>query len=488
MKESGIPVTHFIGIVEDIKDPEQLGRVRVRAHGVHTSDLEKLPTSALPFMIPVQDITTPAISGIGRSPTGMLMGTQVFGVFIDEKLQQGLILGVIGGASGPPPEQGGFKDPFGMLPLNSAMSTYGESDITKLARDTAEEHPVLMVRRLGKKATGKVAIAKASKVDSVQNTDAKNKDFFEERTWQEPNPRYGGQDEGDYKAETKSTHPLNHVTHTMSGHVFEVDDTPAAQRLHAYHRMGTFVEVQPDGTVVSRITGENYSIFSNDNNITVIGNCNISVVGDVHLKAKNMITEIDEDYILNIGGDYIKKVGGNESVEIGSDRSLHVQKNENKVVDLDRTHQSNNYFDDTVTDLFINSTNSQSYTSDNEQVMFASNNQNFESGKNHTLTIGGKLNVSANTSGLISTVGDLVFNTSANNTIEVGKHQTVTVGNSATEVVGGTLTQNVTGAVSETFSNTHTTATTGAKTESAASMDINGGSEIDMDADTINLN
>ena len=54
--------------------------------------------------------------------------------------------------------------------------------------------------------------------------------------------------------------------------------------------------------------------------------------------------------------------------------------------------------------------------------------------------------------------------------------------------LGGTLTQNVTGAVSETFSNTHTTATTGAKTESAASMDINGGSEIDMDASTINLN
>lgn len=473
MKESGIPVTHFIGIVEDIKDPEQLGRVKVRAHGVHTSDLEKLPTSALPFMIPVQDITTASISGIGRSPTGMLPGTQVFGVFIDQKLQQGLVLGVIGGASGPPPEQGGFKDPFGLLPLNSAKSSYGESDITKLARDTAEEHPVLIVRRLGKKATHKVAIAKASKVDSVQNTDAKNKDFFEERTWQEPNPRYGGQDEGDYKAETKSTHPLNHVTHTRAGHVFEVDDTPGAERLHAFHgTSATFVEVQPDGTVVSRITGENYSIFSKDNNITVIGNCNISVVGDVHLKAKNMITEIDEDYILNIGGDYIKKVGGNESVEIGSDRSLHVQKNENKVVDLDRTHQSNNYFDDTVTDLFINSTNSQSYTSDNEQVMFASNNQNIESGKNYTLTIGGKLNVSANTSGLIHSTGDLVFNTNANNTIEVGAHQTVTVGN--------TLTESVTGPVSETYSNTLTT--------NAASMDINGGSEIDMDADTINLN
>ena len=480
MKESGIPVTHFIGIVEDIKDPEQLGRVKVRAHGVHTSDLEKLPTSALPFMIPVQSITTPAISGIGRSPTGMLNGTQVFGVFIDEKLQQGLILGVLGGASGPPPEQGGFKDPFGMFPLNSEVSSYGESDITKMARDTAEEHPILISKRIGKKATGKVAIAKASKVDSVQNTDAKNKDFFEERTWQEPNPRYGGQDEGDYKAETKSTHPLNHVTHTMSGHLFEVDDTPGAQRLHAHHRMGTFVEVQPDGTVVSRITGENYSIFSKDNNITVIGNCNISVAGDVHLKAKNMITEIDEDYILNIGGDYIKKVGGNESVEIGSDRVLHVQKNEQKTVDLDRQHLSNNYFDFQTTDLYMSSANSQAILSDNEQIIVAANNQDIESGKNFTLTIGGKLNVSANTSGLISTVGDLVFNTGANNTIEVGAHQTVTVGNSATEVVGGTLTQNVTGPVSETYSNTLTT--------NAASMDINGGSEIDMDADTINLN
>ena len=72
----GIDVRHFVGIVEDRNDPEQLGRVRVRAHGVHTSDTEKLPTSALPFMIPVQDITTPSISGIGTSPTGLVPGSQ----------------------------------------------------------------------------------------------------------------------------------------------------------------------------------------------------------------------------------------------------------------------------------------------------------------------------------------------------------------------------------------------------------------------------
>ena len=484
----GIDVRHFVGIVEDRNDPEQLGRVRVRAHGVHTSDTEKLPTSALPFMIPVQDITTPSISGIGTSPTGLVPGSQVFGVFIDDKYQQGIILGVLAGASGPPPENGGFKDPSGELPLNTEISGFGESDITKLGRDTAEQHPIMVNKREGKNKVDKVEIAKAEKVDSVQNTDAKNKDFFEERQWQEPNPRYGGEDEGDYKAETKSSYPFNHVRHTEGGHLIEIDDTDGSERLHAYHKSGTFVEIQQDGTQISKVVGENYHISVKDNNVLVSGNVNITVAGDVHLKAKNVVQEIEEDYILNIGGDYIKKVGGNESVEIGSDRSLHVQKNENKVVDLDRTHQSNNYFDDTVTDLFINSTNSQSYTSDNEQVMFASNNQNIESGKNHTLTIGGKLNVSANTSGLISTVGDLVFNTGANNTIEVGAHQTITVSNSATEVVGGTLTQNVTGAVSETFSNTHTTATTGAKTESAASMDINGGSEIDMDASTINLN
>ena len=59
----------FTGVVEDIYDPEQMGRVRVRCIGYHTEDKTLIPTYALPWAIVIQPATSAAMSGIGRSPT-----------------------------------------------------------------------------------------------------------------------------------------------------------------------------------------------------------------------------------------------------------------------------------------------------------------------------------------------------------------------------------------------------------------------------------
>lgn len=76
-------IIHFIGVVEDVKDPEQLGRVRVRCYGHHTEDKGILPTEMLPWSIPIQPITSAASLGVGTSPTGMDIGTTVVGYFAD---------------------------------------------------------------------------------------------------------------------------------------------------------------------------------------------------------------------------------------------------------------------------------------------------------------------------------------------------------------------------------------------------------------------
>ena len=39
----------FTGVVEDRDDPEKLGRVRVRAVGYHTDNLDEIPTKDLPW-------------------------------------------------------------------------------------------------------------------------------------------------------------------------------------------------------------------------------------------------------------------------------------------------------------------------------------------------------------------------------------------------------------------------------------------------------
>lgn len=86
----------WIGVVEDRMDPEKMGRVRVRIFGYHTDDKSYLPTKDLPWAVPIQPITSAAISGIGSSPLGPVEGTWVVGFFLDgEDCQQPAIFGTI---------------------------------------------------------------------------------------------------------------------------------------------------------------------------------------------------------------------------------------------------------------------------------------------------------------------------------------------------------------------------------------------------------
>ena len=86
----------WIGVVEDRMDPEKLGRVRVRIFGYHTDSKELLPVKDLPWAVPIQPITSAAISGIGSSPLGPVEGTWVIGFFLDgEDCQQPAVFGTI---------------------------------------------------------------------------------------------------------------------------------------------------------------------------------------------------------------------------------------------------------------------------------------------------------------------------------------------------------------------------------------------------------
>jgi hypothetical protein len=90
----------WVGVVEDRDDPEKLGRVRVRIIGIHSDDKEILPTTDLPWAIPMQPTTSAAMSGLGSSPLGLLPGTWCIGFFIDgDDMQQPVVMGTIGGIS-----------------------------------------------------------------------------------------------------------------------------------------------------------------------------------------------------------------------------------------------------------------------------------------------------------------------------------------------------------------------------------------------------
>ena len=39
---------------------------------------------------------------------------------------------------------------------------------------------------------------------------------------------------------------------TRSGHILEFDDTPGSERVQVYHKSGSYLEILPDGTIVTK--------------------------------------------------------------------------------------------------------------------------------------------------------------------------------------------------------------------------------------------
>jgi len=306
------------GVVEDRLDPEKIGRVKVRILGHHTEDKNVLPTEDLPFAQVLQPIQSAAISGIGHSATGIVEGTHVVGFFADgSDAQIPVILGTLGGFPiAPADESKGFNDPSGTYPrydLESGLNTVPESDISRLAREEmAEKHKSLIFKR-GAKVEG-VPIAFAPELLIGKILGAR----YEESTWNEPDPQG--------TKETKSKYPYNHVHETESGHVFEIDDTPGAERLNRQHKIGTFEEIQPDGTRVSKVMGDDYEIVVKNKNVFIKGSVNVTVEGDATFNVKgDKYEDITGNSFTIVRGDRHTKIQGNEVIEVMSDMSTIVE-------------------------------------------------------------------------------------------------------------------------------------------------------------------
>lgn len=87
-------------------------------------------------------------------------------------------------------------------------------------------------------------------------------------------------------------YPYNKVTQTESGHVIEIDDTPGAERLHTYHRSGTYTEIDHTGQRVNKIVGDDFEIVEKNQKIYIQGNVEVQVKG-------NYTLNVDGDVVIN---------------------------------------------------------------------------------------------------------------------------------------------------------------------------------------------
>ncbi len=268
----GYQFVWFIGVVEDIDDPKQLGRMKVRCVGYHTEDKHQLTKEDLPWATPMQPVTSAAMQGIGQSPTGIVQGTHVVGFFRDGvEAQDPIIMGTLGGIPQSVPKGiEGFEDPAKKYP--SSLNTnsghkINESDVNRLARGTT--HTTVTDRNS--------SITKNIPIANDTTT-----------TWTEP------------ISANDASYPNNQVFETKAGHVKEYDNTTDAERIHEYHTAGTFYEIDSDGNKVTRIVGDNYQVVAGDEYVNVKGNviltidtnCNTYIKGDWNIQVDGKKTEV----------------------------------------------------------------------------------------------------------------------------------------------------------------------------------------------------
>lgn len=122
----------------------------------------------------------------------------------------------------------------------------------------------------------------------------------------------------------KGEYPYNKVTQTESGHIIEIDDTPGAERLQVYHKSGTFVEIDVNGTVVKRTKGSNYEIIDKNGYISVNGDASVSVKGSVKVYiGGDADIEVDGDVNLNCFNDITMQAAGRVDISATEEINLH---------------------------------------------------------------------------------------------------------------------------------------------------------------------
>jgi hypothetical protein len=113
-----------------------------------------------------------------------------------------------------------------------------------------------------------------------------------------------------------AVYPYNRVYQSESGHVIELDDTPNKERIHVFHRTGTYTEINEEGRRVNKIVGDDIEVVLKDKTVYIQGNAKIEIKGNVDVT-------VDGNYNLNVTGD-IKINGKTINLNQGSNGAARV--------------------------------------------------------------------------------------------------------------------------------------------------------------------
>lgn len=355
----------YYGIVEDRQDPLKIGRVRVRVYEVHPKSKQFVATPDLPWAQVMLPTTSAGLSGFGMQH-GLVEGSTVVVFFRDEELCQQPV--VIGSTAGIPSSgmyetnndilttrtvNNGFNDPRRLIPsnydgspdganpdhspkrgfglttaLDTAPKIYKSRDISHIGKGSSITEPTLTEDDLPYYPlyTDKSDLSKLADTTDETGLHA-GRDILKSNgvlflgTPENKESVVGSLDEeGNIKSPAKPVYPYNKVLQTESGHVLEVDDTPSVERIAIEHRSGTFQEIHPDGSQVTRVVNDNYTIICRDEEVFVGGKVNIKVLGDAKIETIGKLElKSFSDGKIDITGKLDIKAGGDLTLQSAKD-------------------------------------------------------------------------------------------------------------------------------------------------------------------------
>jgi hypothetical protein len=263
----------------------------------------------------------------GAQPVAPKEGETVLGFFLDgDSGQFPVVLGIMPGVAKPAaPVSVGYTDgrtsaelaSAPKTPQSVAQSSDGSGAVVTEASAAARYPKYADESTISRLARGETAgtvqeIRKNGKTTGV-GTDS----------WEEPDSAFA------------PIYPYNRVIESESGHAFELDDTPGAERVHLAHRTGTFFETAPDGSQVIKVVKDKYTITLGNEKIFVAGDCSITVNGDANIYTKgDMAVKVDGGVTWTIKGDLSMmadgavtlKSGGVTTIQAGGKMGLKAQR------------------------------------------------------------------------------------------------------------------------------------------------------------------
>lgn len=113
-----------------------------------------------------------------------------------------------------------------------------------------------------------------------------------------------------------SLYPYNQVSRSITGHVYEVDDTPGNERILLKHADGAGIELSVDGSVAISSLNNRIEVTGGNQYITVVGDADIVYQGNVNMKVGGEFNLDVNEFNLNVRNNKTEIVGGSETKQV----------------------------------------------------------------------------------------------------------------------------------------------------------------------------